>query len=322
MKLIVSFGNDDNFSFRDNTLCIRVRELKNLKDVINSSELRNNFIEGEQVLLDADYDEDIVNEICAVKDMPYFDDFGSFESIKVSLNRDVSIDNVYEFLKDFPYQVIIDTDNIDLDVVCKLCSGRYLVEPLIKNIYNTECLSASEMKDSLDVVFEFARKLDDRKLSPLEKLLFLYDYLKTRIYKDDENYSNSASLSKVTLGDSIVCLGYANLFSAIANLIDIPSDVKIYGNRNGGHATAISYVNDSKYNFHSVLEFDPTWDSKKNENDVGYVSKYYWFGLSPVFSEKCKKPDRLVPLGMSKSGGKLFRYFYNCTELLKSGESA
>ena len=32
--------------------------------------------------------------------------------------------------------------------------------------------------------------------------------------------------------------------------------------RHNGHASAISYVNDDKYNFHGVLEFDPTWDSK------------------------------------------------------------
>ena len=60
--------------------------------------------------------------------------------------------------------------------------------------------------------------------------MFLYDYLKTRIYKEDKNYSNSASLSRVTLGESIVCLGYSNLFSAIANLIGISTYVKTYIN--------------------------------------------------------------------------------------------
>lgn len=326
MKLIVTFADDDFFSFRDNTICIRITDLKKLKDVVNSSELRDDFIEGEKMLLESSFDDDdIVNEIYEVRNMPYFEDFNSFESIKISLNKDVSIDKVYESLKDFPYKVIIDTDDIDLETVYKLSNSKYAVEPLIKNIYNTEVIPASEMKESLDVVFDFANKLNDSKLSPLEKLMFLYDYLKTRIYKEDEDYSNSASLSKVTLGDSIVCLGYSNLFSAIANLIGISTDVKIYVNKfnkNSGHATVISYINDNKYNFHSILEFDPTWDSRKSERDAHYIDKYYWFGLAPVFSEKCKIPNCLAPIGRSKSGGKLFKTFYNCTNLLKvSGDA-
>ena len=325
MKLVVSFSDDNSFSFNNDAVCIRVTDLSNLKQVINDENLRNDFITARRAVLDVAYNEDIADEICKVRDLPAYIDFNDFESIKICLNKDVSIEKVYDFLKDFPYKVIVDTDDINLHDVYKLCSGKFTVQPLIENIYNTDVISASEMKTSLEVVFDFARKLNDGKLSPLEKLMFLYDYLKTRVYKEDKEYSNSASLSKVTLGDSIVCLGYANLFSAIANLVGVPTDVKIYGsnfNKHGGHATVISYINDSKYNFHSILEFDPTWDARKSEKDVGYVSKYYWFGLAPVFSEKCKKPSNLVPLGKSKSGGKLFKYFYNCTELLKVGADA
>ena len=325
MKLIVTFADDEFFTFRDNTICLRVSNLNRLKDVINNGELRQDFIDGNRMLLEAAYDDTLIDEIYEVRNMPYFEDFSGFESIKIALNKGVSVEQVRDFFKSFPYKTIIDTDDMDLMDVYHFCTLDYAVSPMIKNIYNTEVVSVNEMKESLEVVFDFAKKLDDGKLSPLEKLMFLYDYLKTRIYKEDKNYSNSASLSRVTLGESIVCLGYANLFSAIANLIGISTYVKTYINmlnKYDGHATVVSYINDDKYNFHSFLEFDPTWDSRNSEKDVGFVSKYYWFGLSPVFSEKCKKPDRLVPLGMSKSGGKLFRYFYNCTELLKSGGSA
>ena len=221
--------------------------------------------------------------------------------------------------------MVIDIDDVDLTLVYKLCTLDYVVEPLIKNIYDTEIITASEMRESLNVVLGFAEKLNDGKLSDLEKLMFLYDYLKTRIYKEDEDYSKSASLSKVTLGDSIVCLGYANLFSAVADLIGIPTDVKIYENvleKHNGHASAVSYVNDDKYNFHGVLEFDPTWDSKKDKKDTGFVSNYYWFGLSPVYSEECKKRNNLAPLNVSESGRRLFWYFNNCYELIDIGSIA
>ncbi len=142
----------------------------------------------------------------------------------------VSVEQVRDFFKSFPYKTIIDTDDMDLTDVYHFCTLDYAATPMIKNIYNTEVVSVNEMKESLEVVFDFAKKLDDGKLSPLEKLMFLYDYLKTRIYKEDKNYSNSTSLSRVTLGESIVCLGYSNLFSAIANLIGISTYVKTYIN--------------------------------------------------------------------------------------------
>lgn len=325
MKLIVTFADEDSFSFRDDTICIRISDVKNLLNIINSAELREEFVLTNKVLLDAGYDELIEKEIYEVEKMPYFKNFNSFNSIRICINRDVDFNELYGFLKGFPYQVVIDTDDVDLTLVYKLCSLDYVVEPLIKNIYNTDIITASEMRESLNVVLGFAGKLNDRKLSDLEKLIFLYDYLKTRIYKEDEDYSKSASLSKVTLGESIVCLGYANLFSAVANLIGIPTDVKIYENvleRHNGHASAISYVNDDKYNFHGVLEFDPTWDSKKDKKDMRFVSNYYWFGLSPVYSEECKKRNNLAPLNARESGRRLFWYFNNCYELIDIGNIA
>ena len=219
MKLIVTFADEDSFSFRDDTICLRVSNLNRLKDVINNSDLRQDFIDENRILLDAAYDDTLIDEVYQVKNMPYFEDFSGFESIKIALNKGVSVEQVRDFFKSFPYKTIIDTDDMDLTDVYRFCTLDYAATPMIKNIYNTEVVSVNEMKESLEVVFDFAKKLDDGKLSPLEKLMFLYDYLKTRIYKEDKNYSNSASLSRVTLGESIVCLGYSILFSAIANLI-------------------------------------------------------------------------------------------------------
>lgn len=324
MKLIITFADGEFFTFRDDTICLRVSNLNRVMDVINNGKLRQNFIDENRILLEADYDQELIDEIYEVRNMPYFDDFSGFESIKIALNKDVSVEQVRDFFKNFPYKTIIDTDDMDLMDVYKFCCLDYASMPMIKNIYNTEIVSVNEMKEALEVVFDFARKLDDRKLSPLEKLMFLYDYLKTRIYKEDKNYSNSASLSRVTLGESIVCLGYANLFSAIANLIGVSTDVKTYVNmlnKYDGHATVVSYINDDKYNFHSFLEFDPTWDSRRSEKDIGFVSKYYWFGLSPFYSERCKKVGALSAIGRYGSGTNLLRSFNNCKQLIDLGAS-
>ena len=171
MKLIVTFADEDSFSFRDDTICLRVSNLNRLKDVINNSDLRQDFIDENRILLDAAYDDTLIDEVYQVKNMPYFEDFSGFESIKIALNKG-------DFFKSFPYKTIIDTDDMDLTDVYRFCTLDYAATPMIKNIYNTEVVSVNEMKESLEVVFDFAKKLDDGKLSPLEKLMFLYDYLK------------------------------------------------------------------------------------------------------------------------------------------------
>ena len=188
MKLIVTFADEDSFSFRDDTICLRVSNLNRLKDVINNSDLRQDFIDENRILLDAAYDDTLIDEVYQVKNMPYFEDFSGFESIKIALNKGVSVEQVRDFFKSFPYKTIIDTDDMDLTDVYRFCTLDYAATPMIKNIYNTEVVSVNEMKESLEVVFDFAKKLDDGKLSPLEKLMFLYDYLKTRIYKEDKNH--------------------------------------------------------------------------------------------------------------------------------------
>ena len=64
-------------------------------------------------------------------------------------------------------------NSMDLTDVYHFCTLDYAATPMIKNIYNTEVVSVNEMKESLEVVFDFAKKLDDGKLSPLEKLMFI-----------------------------------------------------------------------------------------------------------------------------------------------------
>lgn len=63
MKLIVTFADEDSFSFRDDTICLRVSNLNRLKDVINNSDLRQDFIDENRILLDAAYDDTLIDEV-------------------------------------------------------------------------------------------------------------------------------------------------------------------------------------------------------------------------------------------------------------------
>ena len=98
MKLIVTFADEDSFSFRDDTICLRVSNLNRLKDVINNSDLRQDFIDENRILLDAAYDDTLIDEVYQVKNMPYFEDFSGFESIKIALNKGVSVEQVLSLI--------------------------------------------------------------------------------------------------------------------------------------------------------------------------------------------------------------------------------
>ena len=67
MKLIVTFADDEFFTFRDDTICLRVSNLNRLKDVINNGELRQDFIDGNRMLLEAAYDDTLIDEVIKLK---------------------------------------------------------------------------------------------------------------------------------------------------------------------------------------------------------------------------------------------------------------
>lgn len=317
MELVVSNGEGVNsFVYYHDGININVTSFSNILGVLNGEKLRADFIDGEQVMLELmPGNEDIIDSIIAVRYMPKIESLSYFDGIKLELSESTDLDDLARFLKTCPYKLKLSTNNISLDKVYKICHFECLNEPIIESSYNVNSAPMSEMKNALDIAMSLKNSLNDKNLSPLEKLMFLYDYLKTRVYSEDDVYENSASLTKVIDGESIVCLGYANIFAVVANMLGIETEVKGYKNtekENSGHSTVISYVNDNKYNYHGVLEFDPTWDSKKNSEDNNFTLNYNWFGLSPVLAEECKKGVHLEPFDNHVHGHKLGQNFENC----------
>lgn len=317
MELVVSNGVGVNsFVYYHDGVNINVTSLCNILGVLNDDKLRADFIAGEQVMLELmPGNEEIIDSIIAVRYMPKIETLGYFDGIKLELSESTDLEDLARFLKTCPYKLKLYTNNISLEKVYKICHFECMTEPIIESSYNVNSASMSEMRGALEIAMSLKNTLDDKKLSPLEKIMFLYDYLKTRVYSEDDVYENSASLTKVIDGDSIVCLGYANIFAVVANMLGIETEVKSYRNtkkKNSGHSTVISYVNDNKYNYHGVLEFDPTWDSKKNSEDNNFTLNYNWFGLSPVLAEECKKGLNLEPFDNHVHGHKLGQNFENC----------
>ena len=140
---------------------------------------------------------------------------------------------------------------------------------LISTVYKISCI--------INAVVEEINSYD---LSPLEKIMFVYDQVKYRLYEDDlDDINSSRDLDKVLNGDKIVCAGYSNLFTAVLTSLGINSIPVI--DLNIKHQRSLAYIKDAKYNIDGVYAFDPTWDKRKNKDDINYIDRYDYF-LMPL----------------------------------------
>ena len=105
-------------------------------------------------------------------------------------------------------------------------------------------------------------KINNEKLSPLEKYLYAYQICTDFYYNEsNEKLGKSRFLFGVLNSDNIVCVGYAGLLTELCNRLDIPcvrQQVKI--NNSGYHLNCCVSIDDEKYNIHGIYYSDPCWD--------------------------------------------------------------
>ena len=172
------------------------------------------------------------------------------------------------------------------------------------NIYfnvvgNDKLISFEEYKATVKVI----DVIEKFNFSPMEKIMYVYDIVRDKVYAEvDENEDKNISrnLSSVLLGNKIVCVGYAKIFRTILEKLGISShEVYLYyPNKNGGHARNEVYIKDEKYAVDGVYYFDPTWDSKKSENDNTYLFSYRYFAMTKTamdLMDKGRLIDRIFP---------------------------
>lgn len=165
--------------------------------------------------------------------------------------------------------------------------GEYLSNIYINIDGNSKPVSFSEYSDTIDAVDELVRNIESFGFSPLEKVMYVYDLVRSREYikeSKEEDVSASRDLSKVLLGDKIVCLGYANIFYTLLEKLGIKcyvyvleSDKEIDG-ISIGHARNVIYIRDDKYSVYGVYFFDLTFDRCKGNNK--YLNSYRYFAMT------------------------------------------
>ena len=159
---------------------------------------------------------------------------------------------------------------------------------------NNEIISFKDYIETYEKISFMADKIKSYNFSPMEEVMLAYDLVRNKVYQEEDKNdkkSTSRDLTSVLKQDKIVCLGYANIFKALLDKLKIKNDIAYLHLERGklSHARNEVYIKDDKYNINGVYFFDPTWDSKKKENDNSYLLSYKYFGKT---KEEMNKLDQ------------------------------
>lgn len=151
----------------------------------------------------------------------------------------------------------------------------------IKGKYNVEYVTIKEYIKTIKAINSIVNKIKSYNLSPLEQILYVYDFVRQKEYKAEninESVFLSRDLSKVLFNDKIVCTGYSILFNAILEKLNINSNSYYYKNINKKHKkheNNVVQIEDDKYNIHGLYYFDLTGDRCLGNED--YLNSYLFF---------------------------------------------
>lgn len=171
----------------------------------------------------------------------------------------------------------------------------------LNNLYfriegNQELVGFTDCKNTYTVINKVVNEIEKFNFSPLEKIMYAYDFVRSKIYvAEGENESSNISrdLTTALLGDKIVCVGYANIFDTLLIKLGIKSDFSRLKSctTNSGHVRNLVYIDDDKYQVHGAYYFDTTWDSQKVENDNSYLYSYKYFAKTKLEIDELTDDD-------------------------------
>lgn len=293
-KDIVITNNTSNSSIKEDEININIIDnfsLENINKIypyieninkINIKSLTGEYIinkEDKNISIDV-YDKDI--------NITYY-------LYKYFTNKGYTIKDVSFSLENKKGETILeDYTSIDYTLIDKL---NKLTNLTVK--YNAY-IKKSTYEDFKGLVMSmkyYKKLINDYNLSPVEKLTFAYDIMKSFTYNETTNKDTFESRDpyKIIKTGNIVCVGYTNMLAEILKGTEgisfTDASVSCYESDNetllGHHSRGIVKIDDDKYNIHGVYIVDPTWDSyKKNGNerlgdDYTALDLYTYFLVSP-----------------------------------------
>lgn len=274
-KLINFDKENSSFDIKKKDLVQMKEDAENLIEYIETSDEKNQTILDKQYFI-----RDNIEEICKSIEYVSFDPSLSVEEVYKLYTTNSFFKNkklVFSTSDDFPKDL--------LDTILKLFKNN------INDIYfavstNKSILHINDYIETLNKIEEIVAEMNKFNFSPFEKILYLYDVVKERIYTEessDEDSTLSRNINSALLGEKIVCEGYAKIYKLLLDKANIKSSISSLVDKNddtSGHVRNEIYIKDEKYGIDGVLFFDPTWDSKLDESDNNFLLRYNHFALS------------------------------------------
>ena len=200
-------------------------------------------------------------------------------NISISFSNDVRFGSNHVNYTDFDYK--------ELDEISKKVN-------IEMNYYSFEkqYMSYERFRNFVEAIKYYRSLIRDYPLSPLEKMTFAYDIMKTFFYNENqENLNDSRRPHRILETDHIVCSGYTQMLEEIMYGLDPNIKVSDFGvtcfdkkqNIRGEHSRTIIKIDDDKYNIHGFYALDSTWDSidlngkEKYGEDYDALSLYHHF---------------------------------------------
>ncbi len=211
---------------------------------------------------------------------------------------DVNLDDYKDFIKESEILktkkiLFYETDDFGLEKLDKIKQ----IFGNTGNVYfslngNYEYISFDECYKTYKVLESIIGHIKKLDLSPLEKIMYAYDFAKDKVYKKEDegsSYGTSRSITSVLFGNDIVCVGFARRLEYILKGLGIENEeVNLLNkvNQETGHMILLAHIIDDKYDIDGYYYFDPTGDSPSTSIGKIYPNSYLFFAKTREEMEK------------------------------------
>ena len=202
-------------------------------------------------------------------------------------------------------------DPIDIDYINQ---NYVLLDKLAKRTdisvdfpFSSSTMNWYEFRSLVETIRWYRELINSYDLSPVEKLAFAYDILKTFEYnaeRKNEDSSISREPQKIIFSGNIVCAGYATFLKEVIRGLDPNIKLGTYSLTcfedndvvvSGRHMRNIVRINDDKYNIHGIYSLDSTWDSYSKKRAKMYGNEYDALDLYKYFLVPFSKYNEVFP---------------------------
>ena len=273
--LIISSAFDDKRTYKDTSLNIIVNSYDDMERTKQTYEYIESRINGVQTVT-------LLDKIGYEKGETYKNEV----RLEISENKEISkltipsnnIKAIINLVNNLERSAPIKKINIHCDNqthedmhYLKALDRKYDLKIDYGSCMETTYEEYQNMRSTIDWYKEL---ISDSQLSPIEKVAYAYDILKTFKYTEDqEDLNRSRYIPAIVTDGKIVCVGYSNFLKQLLAEIDIKAETIGVStlDKNGaevGHERNLIRVDDDKYNIHGIYVFDATWDSVKEELSI------------------------------------------------------